>query len=82
MARTGTAIDQARIAFGGVAHKPWRSLEAEAVLHGRAATLDNFHAAADAAFARAVGRGHNDFKIELARRTLVDALAKLAEATP
>jgi xanthine dehydrogenase YagS FAD-binding subunit len=72
-------IEDARIAFGGVAHKPWRSLEAEAVLHGRPATLDTYLAAADAALARAVGYGHNDFKIELAKRTLVATLAHLEE---
>ncbi|HEX8108121.1 MAG TPA: xanthine dehydrogenase family protein subunit M [Kofleriaceae bacterium] len=78
----GASIETARIAFGGVAHKPWRSLEAEAVLTGRAATLDTFRTAADAALARAVGRGRNDFKIDLARRTLVAALATLTEARP
>ncbi|AKF04381.1 FAD binding domain-containing protein [Sandaracinus amylolyticus] len=67
-------IDSARVAFGGVAHKPWRALEAEAVLRGRPATIDTYRAAADAALARAVGRGHNDFKIELAKRTLIATL--------
>ncbi|MDB4954134.1 MAG: oxidoreductase FAD-binding subunit [Myxococcales bacterium] len=75
---TNGTIAEARVAFGGVSHKPWRSLEAEAVLHGRRATLDTYRAAADAALARAVGRGHNDFKIELAKRTLVDTLARAA----
>lgn len=74
------AIEEARIAFGGVAHKPWRSLEAEAVLAGRPATFETFQVAADAALARAIGRGHNDFKIELARRTLVRTLARAVEA--
>jgi xanthine dehydrogenase YagS FAD-binding subunit len=78
----GASIETARIAFGGVAHKPWRSLEAEAVLHGRPATLETFRTAADAALARAVGRGCNDFKIDLARRTLVAILVKLTEAQP
>lgn len=76
---TDTMIDDARVAFGGVAHKPWRSLEAEAVLHGRPATVATFQAAADAALARAVGRGHNDFKIELAKRTLVATLGHATE---
>lgn len=75
-------IEDARVAFGGVAHKPWRSLEAEAVLRGRPATIDTFLAAADAALARAVGRGHNDFKIDLAKRSLVATLAQAAEANP
>jgi xanthine dehydrogenase YagS FAD-binding subunit len=80
VATTNGVIDEARVAFGGVAHKPWRALEAEAVLHGRPATLDTYLAAADAALARAVGFGHNDFKIELAKRTLVATLAHAAEA--
>lgn len=71
-------ISTARVAFGGVAHKPWRSLEAEAALAGRPATMATFRAAADAAMANAVGQGHNDFKIELARRTLCRTLARAA----
>ena len=72
------AIATARIAFGGVAHKPWRSLEAEAVLTGQRATPPTFWAAADAAMADAHGHGHNDFKIELAKRTLCRTLADAA----
>jgi xanthine dehydrogenase YagS FAD-binding subunit len=72
-------ISSARAAFGGVAHKPWRSLEAEAALAGRPATMATFRAAADAAMAQAVGRGQNDFKIELAKRTLCRTLAQAAE---
>jgi xanthine dehydrogenase YagS FAD-binding subunit len=71
-------ISHARVAFGGVAHKPWRSHDAEAVLVGRPATMATFRAAADAALAHAVGRGYNDFKIELARRTLCRTLAEVA----
>src|SRR5436190_10338259 len=56
-------ITFARVAFGGVAHKPWRSNEAEAVLAGRPATMATFWAAAVAAMADAAGHGHNDFKI-------------------
>ncbi len=63
------------MALGGVAHKPWRSREAEAALTGRPATMASFSAAADAAMANARGRGHNDFKIELAKRTLRRTLA-------
>jgi xanthine dehydrogenase YagS FAD-binding subunit len=71
-------ISGARVAFGGVAHKPWRSPEAEAVLVGRPATMATYRAAAEAAMQGAVGRGHNDFKIELAQRTLCRTLAQLA----
>ncbi|HEX7126445.1 MAG TPA: xanthine dehydrogenase family protein subunit M [Thermodesulfobacteriota bacterium] len=71
-------VTGARVALGGVAHKPWRSLEAEAALAGRPATMATFSADADAAVAGARGRGHNDFKIELARRTLRRTLAHAA----
>jgi xanthine dehydrogenase YagS FAD-binding subunit len=74
-------ISGARVAFGGVAHKPWRSAEAEAVLIGRPATMATYRAAAEAAMRGAVGRGHNDFKIELAQRTLCRTLAQLAEGS-
>jgi xanthine dehydrogenase YagS FAD-binding subunit len=73
-------ISGARVAFGGVAHKPWRSVEAEAALVGRPATMATFRAAADAAMANAVGRGHNDFKIDLAKRTLARTLADTVQA--
>jgi xanthine dehydrogenase YagS FAD-binding subunit len=74
-------ISAARVAFGGVAHKPWRSPEAETALKGRPATMATFRAAADAAMANAVGRGHNDFKIDLARRTLCRTLANATHAS-
>jgi xanthine dehydrogenase YagS FAD-binding subunit len=72
-------ITAARVAFGGVAHKPWRGFEAEAALVGRPATMATYRAAAEASMAHAVGRGQNDFKIELAKRTLCRALAVAAE---
>ena len=71
-------ITAARVAFGGVAPKPWRSREAEATLVGRPATMVTYRAAAEAALRNAVGRGHNDFKIELAKRTLCRTLAHAA----
>ncbi|WP_406339920.1 xanthine dehydrogenase family protein subunit M [Streptomyces sp. NBC_01544] len=74
-------ISEARVAFGGVAHKPWRSIEAEAALTGRPATMVTYRAAAEAAMRDAVGQGHNDFKIELARRTLCRTLAQAAQAS-
>jgi xanthine dehydrogenase YagS FAD-binding subunit len=72
-------VTAARVGFGGVAHKPWRSGEAEAVLEGRPATMAAFQAAAEAAMAHAVGRGHNDFKIELAKRALCRTLANAVQ---
>jgi len=72
-------ITTARVAFGGVAPKPWRSVEAETALIGHLATMATFRAAAEAAMQHAVGRGHNDFKIELAKRTLCRTLAQAAQ---
>ncbi len=77
-AEKGT-IASARVGFGGVAHKPWRSAEAEAALTGRPATMATYRAAAEAAMKGAVGRGHNDFKIELAKRTLCRTLANAVQ---
>jgi xanthine dehydrogenase YagS FAD-binding subunit len=73
-------ITSARIAFGGVAPKPWRSREAEAALTGKPATMATFSAAADAAMANAKGHGQNDFKITLAKRTLIRTVANAAQA--
>jgi xanthine dehydrogenase YagS FAD-binding subunit len=72
-------ITSAKIVFGGVAHKPWRSLEAEAALVGRPATMATYRAAADVAMKDATGHGHNDFKIDLAKRTLCRTLAQAAQ---
>jgi xanthine dehydrogenase YagS FAD-binding subunit len=67
-----------RVALGGVAPKPWRAHEAERVLLGAPATEETFQRAADAELEPAVGRPHNAFKIELARRTIVATLRQLA----
>jgi xanthine dehydrogenase YagS FAD-binding subunit len=70
-------ITSARLAFGGLAPMPWRSAEAEAALVGKSAGTEAFEAAADALLRDARGHGHNDFKIELARRTLIACLRDL-----
>ncbi len=75
-------ITQVRVALGGVAHKPWRVPEAEASLAGAAPSSEAFEAAAALILAGAVGRGDNDFKIELARRAIVRALGQAAAGTP
>ena len=72
-------ITSARVALGGVAPKPWRSAGAEAALLGEPATTTGFRAAADRALAGATPRGHNDFKIDLAKRTLIRTLIDTAE---
>ena len=74
------AIKNARIALGGVAHKPWRARKAEAVLNGASATQETFQAAAQAELESARGYGSNDFKIELARRTIISVLTELTQA--
>ena len=74
----GGLIRAARVAFGGIAYKPWRSAEAEAALVGAPATRASFEAAGLAALRDARGYGHNDFKIVLARRTLRATLAAAA----
>jgi len=74
----GTTVRSARIAMGGVAHKPWRKAEAEAVLVGRPPDEAAFAAAADALLGGASGFEHNAFKIELGRRAIVRALTDAA----
>ena len=71
-------ITRARVALGGVAARPWRLPEAEALLEGEAPSEALFGRFADRLLAGAEGQGENDFKIPLARRTLV---AVLTEAT-
>jgi xanthine dehydrogenase YagS FAD-binding subunit len=71
-------ITSARVAFGGVAHKPWRSPEAEQALVGRPATMATYRASAEQALKDAKGYGHNDFKIDLAKRSLCRTLAHAA----
>jgi xanthine dehydrogenase YagS FAD-binding subunit len=66
----------ARLAFGGLSYKPWRSVEAEDVLAGASLSRSSYDAAGTAALKSARGYGHNNFKIPLARRTLRAALAE------
>jgi xanthine dehydrogenase YagS FAD-binding subunit len=75
-------IVAARVALGGVAPKPWRAREAEAILAGARADASLFHRAAEAALADAKPSGDNGFKIELARRTVVRALMLAKAGTP
>jgi len=70
----GDAIKEARLAVGGVAHKPWRNPAAETALRGQRADTSAFARAADILLSGAKGFGHNDFKIELARRAIVRTL--------
>ena len=76
----GTVKD-VRLAFGGVAAKPWRAWKAEAALRGGPATAEAFRAAVDAELAEAVPLKDNGFKIELARRTTVAVLDVMKDAS-
>jgi xanthine dehydrogenase YagS FAD-binding subunit len=78
----GGAIREARLALGGVAHKPWRDRAVEAVLNGQMPGAAAFGRAADAVLRDAKGLAGNTFKIELARAALVRALAQAAHGTP
>src|SRR6266481_1064353 len=75
-------IAEARLALGGVAAKPWRARAAEAALAGVRPNSEHFRRAAEAALAEARPSGDNAFKIELARRIAVRALALAAAGTP
>lgn len=75
-------ITQAALAFGGLAHKPWRDPAVEEVLVGEAPSPALFDAAADRLLAEARGHGDNDFKIPLARRTLAAVLAQATQEVP
>ena len=76
----GDRIKDVRIALGGVSHKPWRALKAEASLRGSLATEQAFRAAAQAELAEAKPLRDNAFKIELATRTITAVLGDLSGA--
>ena len=78
MEMDGDAIQQVRIAMGGVAHKPWRAAKAEKFLTGKPATAANFEAAADAEMAAAKPLEHNVYKVELGRQAIIRALQQAA----
>lgn len=72
-------IGSARIALGGVAHKPWRARRAEQTLAGDQPCAETFAAAADAELRQAQPLPGNEFKVDLARRTLIAQLRMLTE---
>jgi xanthine dehydrogenase YagS FAD-binding subunit len=76
------AIKEARLALGGVAHKPWRVPDAEKRLVGQQPSRKAFGEAADTILQGAKGFAHNSFKIELARRAIVRTLEQAAAGTP
>jgi len=75
----GTVRD-CRIALGGVATKPWRALAAERALRGNKANAEVFRAAVEAELKAAVPQSHNAFKVELAKRVVVQALQAVSTA--
>lgn len=77
----GGTIRAARIAVGGVAHKPWRVEAAEAQLIGKQADATAFAAAAGTILQGARGYGQNDFKLTLARNAIVQALTTATRGT-
>jgi len=78
----GSTIREARLALGGVAHKPWRDPAAEAMLRGQPANGANFERAADLVLREAKSFKQNAFKIDLARRVILRALTQAAAGTP
>lgn len=74
----GSTIHGARLAMGGVAHKPWRLTVAENFLKGKMATENNFRKAAQLAMKDGKGYGQNNFKLKLAPNTLVHTLKTIA----
>jgi xanthine dehydrogenase YagS FAD-binding subunit len=78
----GGSIKEARLALGGVAHKPWRNTGAEAALRGQQPNRAAFAQAAELVLRDAKAQRYNAFKIDLARRTMIRALTQAAAATP
>ncbi|MBI2768060.1 MAG: xanthine dehydrogenase family protein subunit M [Burkholderiales bacterium] len=76
----GGGVRGARLAFGGLAHQPWRVPAAEAALAGKRGDMASANAAADVVLQGARGQGHNDFKIPLVRRVLAGVLSEATRA--
>jgi xanthine dehydrogenase YagS FAD-binding subunit len=72
----GGTIKQVRVVLGSVAHKPWRSREAEAALAGKPVSEESFRRAAEAALQDAKPLAHNTYKVELGKRAIVRALMR------
>jgi xanthine dehydrogenase YagS FAD-binding subunit len=77
----GGVIKSAGLAMGGVALKPWRDTEAEKALAGKPAGSEAFQRAAEILLKDAKGYGHNQFKIEMAKRGVVRALTLASQGT-
>ena len=77
---SGSQIKRARIVLGSVAHKPWRSMEAETALAGKPATEETFRQAAAVAMQGAKAFKYNEYKLRLAPNTLIQALKNATAA--
>ncbi|MFT5330043.1 MAG: xanthine dehydrogenase YagS FAD-binding subunit [Parasphingorhabdus sp.] len=75
----GETISSAALAFGGLAPKPWRDPDVEALLVGEKPSTDLFGRVADQLLAEAKGYGSNDFKIPLTRRVLISVLKEATD---
>jgi xanthine dehydrogenase YagS FAD-binding subunit len=74
---SGKKIATARVAFGGVATKPWRARNVEAVLAGQVPSESLFTRAAEVAAEGAIPRGDNSYKVDLLKRAVVKSLTDL-----
>ncbi len=74
----GSTIRNARLAMGGVAHKPWRLISAENFLKGKNASEENFKQAAAIAMKDAKAYGQNNFKLKMAPNTIVQTLKRVS----
>ena len=78
LALKNNTIQDVRLAMGGVAHKPWRLIEAENFLKGKAVSIENFKQAADLTMKDAKGHGYNNFKLKLAPNAIVQVLKTIS----
>jgi len=74
----GSTIKDARLAMGGVAHKPWRLSDAEKALVGKPVSEETFRQVAELAMQGAKAFEHNVYKLKLAPNTIVQALKTAA----
>jgi xanthine dehydrogenase YagS FAD-binding subunit len=79
MEMRGNVIHKVNISLGGVAHKPWRAIAAEAILAGKPLSDATFEAAAAEALKEAKPLEHNQFKIKLGQKAIVRALQLAAK---
>ncbi len=76
---SGNKIRGAKLAMGGVAHKPWRMTAVEKFLIGKETTKENFTTAGNMAMEGAVSFGHNDFKIKMGKAAVTEALKQAVQ---